>query len=133
MNHDEQDQLWDLLGKAREPKASPFFANKVMCAIRKEAKGLNTEEEPRFSLFTWIRRWWLLPTAGGVCAALVAVALLRDTTSPQTAPQIAKADPLSEMVAAISATDEDFDNSLSDLLATEDHSVWLAADPSSLY
>ena len=38
MNHDEQDQLWKLLGKAREPKASPFFANKVMHAIRREAE-----------------------------------------------------------------------------------------------
>jgi hypothetical protein len=135
MNHDEQDQLWDLLGKAKEKKASPFFANKVMCAIRKDAKGLLTRQEPRFSIGAWLRRWWVLPVTGAACAVLAAVALMKDPVTPQqpTAPKKAKADLLKEMVTVISASQDEFDTSLSDLLATEDHTVWLAADPSSLY
>lgn len=135
MNHDEQDQLWDLLGKAREKKASPFFATKVMCAIRKDAQGLSTEKEQRFTFSAWLRRWWALPVTGAACAVLAAVAMLKDPVVPQqqAASKMTKADLLKEMVTVISASEDEFDTSLSDLLATEDHTVWLAADPSSLY
>jgi hypothetical protein len=128
MKDDEQDQLWELLGKAREPKASPFFANKVMHAIRRES-----EPEPaRATLGSWIRRWWFVPVTAGACAAVAAVTLLRESVPPTPAPQVAKVDPLTEMVVVISDTNE-FETSLSDLVATEDNSVWLAADPSSLF
>jgi hypothetical protein len=128
MNHDEQDQLWKLLGKSREPKASPFFANKVMHAIRRE---VNAQPEEA-ALWTRFRRWWYVPITAGACAVLAAVSLLKDSGPQPAAPQVAKADPLTEMVSVISDTDE-FEASLSDLVATEDHSVWLAADPSSLF
>ncbi len=125
MNHDEQDKLWELLGKAPEPKASPFFANKVMRAIREP-------EAERFSIWVWLRQKWIIPVAAGTCAVVAAVSVLKnDTTKPQTH-QISKSDMLTEMVTVMAANDE-FETSLSDLLATEDNSVWLSADPSSLF
>ena len=128
MNHDEQDQLWELLGKAREPKASPFFTNKVMHAIRRE-----TEAQPEQSgLWAWVRRWWFVPITAAACAVVATVSLLQETTPSAPTQQTAKADPLTEMVNVIADTDE-FEASLSDLVATEDNSVWLAADPSSLF
>src|SRR5258705_7738341 len=36
MNHDEHDDLWQLLGKARPPRISPFFSRNVLRAIRAE-------------------------------------------------------------------------------------------------
>ena len=37
MNHDEEhDELWQLLGQARQPQVSPFFSRNVLRAIRKE-------------------------------------------------------------------------------------------------
>jgi len=125
MNHDEQDELWELLEKAPLKKASPFFANKVMHAIHRK--------EERVTFLAWLRRWWLVPMASAACAALLATAALKNTTTPSVSGgQIAKADPLTEMVSVISESEE-YDTSLSDLLANEDQSVWLAADPSSLF
>jgi hypothetical protein len=133
MKQDEQDQLWELLGKAPERKASPFFANKVMHAIHREPEEV--------SAWSWIRRWWFVPATASAMAAVAAFALFNDPAGSTSAPRDsnvatearpAKADPLTEMVTVIADTDE-FEASLSDLVATEDNSVWLAADPSSLF
>ena len=58
---DEKDALWDLLGRARRVEASPFFARKVITAIR------NQERPSRFSLRMLLR--WFVPTAA--CAGLL--------------------------------------------------------------
>lgn len=57
----EQDALWDLLGKARKTEASPFFTRKVLRAVQE------TRETPVFSFSRLLR--WLAPVS--VCAALV--------------------------------------------------------------
>lgn len=56
----EQDALWDLLGKARKTEASPYFTRKVLRAVQEEAR-------PVFSLSLLLR--WLLPVSA--CAAVV--------------------------------------------------------------
>jgi hypothetical protein len=134
MNHEEHDELWELLGKAQEPKASPFFANKVMHAIRKP-------EEPT-GFWVWLRRRWIIPVTAGACAAIIALSSINTGSKPEapghpsSAPSMANAraaqDPLAEMVNVISESGE-LDTTLTDLLATEDNTVWLAADPSSLF
>src|SRR5688500_8009986 len=99
MNHDEQDELWELLGKSPEPKASPFFVNKVVHAIRRESK----QEANRPTFGSWLRRWWFMPVTAGACAAVAAIALLKDAVPPvQPAPQHAKVDLEAEMAVAIS-------------------------------
>lgn len=52
---DENDALWELLGQARRVEASPYFARRVVGAIR------NQQKPPRFSLSVLLR--WLIPTA----------------------------------------------------------------------
>ena len=131
MNHDEQDNLWELLGKARERKASPFFTNKVMHAIRRQ-------EEPKpesVTFWMWLRRRWIIPVAAGACTVVAALSLLQNPASQPPSASIvktAKQDPLAEMVTVLSESD-DYDTALNVLLANEDNSVWLAADPSSLF
>ena len=122
MNHDEQDELWKLLGKAREPKASPFFASKVLRAIREE-------QEPA-GFFVWLRRKWLVPTDAAACA-LVAAFIAMQPPVVRNAQQT-PADPLAELAAFVAKSDDSL-QSFDTLLAAEDHSVWLNADPSSLY
>jgi hypothetical protein len=129
MNHEEHDKLWELLGKTGERKASPFFVNKVMHAIRRQ--DTYRREEP-FTIWMWLRQRWFIPAAAGVCAVFAAFNLLQGPTTSPSPKALSSADPLAEMVAVISETDE-FDTSLTDLIATEDNSVWLAADPSSLF
>ena len=120
MNHEEHDELWNLLGKARQPKASAFFAANVIRAVRAGA-------EPKPGLLAWLRTKWYLPAAAGACAAVLAFLALRPAVT--TAPG---ADPLEGIALAAAATPE-IVPSLDTLLASEDNSIWLAGDPSSLY
>jgi hypothetical protein len=104
MNHDEQDNLWELLGKARERKASPFFANKVMHAIRRQ-------EEPKpesVTFWMWLRRRWIIPVAAGACGVMAALSLLQNPAPPPSATVVKaeKQDPLAEMVTVLSESDD---------------------------
>lgn len=122
MNHEEHDKLWELLGKAREPKVSPFFASKVVRAVR-------AGDEPQPGFLTWLRRRWVLPLTAGACAAVIAVGAFYRPASERG--DLATADPLEEIAAVATGAPEI--PSLDSLLASEDHSIWLQADPSSLY
>ena len=51
MNTEEHDDLWELLGKARETKVSPFFSRNVLRAIREE-------EQEKVGFFSWLRAHW---------------------------------------------------------------------------
>lgn len=123
MNQDEHDALWTLLGKARQPKPSAFFASKVMRSVR-EAQDAAV---PQPGFVAWLRSKWYLPVTAGACAAVLAVLAMRpDGTS------VPAADPLAEIALAAAATPE-IVPSLDTLLALEDNSIWLAGDASSLY
>ena len=123
MNHEEHDKLWELLGKAREPKVSPFFASKVVRAVR-----AGDEAQPGF--LAWLRRRWFVPLTAGACAAVIAI-LAFYRPSGERGDLVAASDPLEEIAAVATGAPEI--PSLDSLLASEDHSIWLQADPSSLY
>lgn len=123
MNHDEHDDLWTLLGKARQPKPSAFFASKVMRAVREA----HDAAAPQPGFLVWLRRRWYLPVAAGACAAVLAVFSMRPAGT-----SVPAADPLAEIAVAAAATPE-IGPSLDTLLALEDNSIWLAGDASSLY
>ncbi len=120
MKHEEHDELWNLLGKARQPKASAFFAANVMRAVRAGA-------EPKAGFLAWLRAKWYVPAAAGACAAVLAFLALRPP--PPAAPA---ADPL-EGIALAAASTPETELSLDTLLALDNNSIWLAGDPSSLY
>jgi hypothetical protein len=56
----ENDAVWELLRRARRVEASPYFARRVVGAIR------NQEKRPHFSVSVLLR--WLIPAAA--CAGL---------------------------------------------------------------
>jgi hypothetical protein len=120
MNHEEHDELWQLLGKARQPKPSAFFAANVMRTVC-------AEMQPKPGFLAWLRAKWVLPAAGACAAAIAIFLALRPagTTQPAT-------DPLEGIALAAAATPETAP-SLGTLLASDDNSIWLAGDPSSLY
>ena len=60
MNTEEHDDLWQLLGRAKAPAASPFFSRNVLRAIREE-------EQERPGFFAWLRQHWQV-TAISTCA-----------------------------------------------------------------
>jgi hypothetical protein len=108
MHRDDDPQLWDLLGKAAAPEASPLFARNVVRAAR-------NEQSARSSSLSWLNLRWLVPAAG-VAAVLIAGALAihqpraRDLAHT---PVIAKAD-LDDDVAAdiddLVGSDDDADD-----------------------
>ena len=137
MNHDEHDELWDLLGKARAPKERPFFAAKVMRAIREEGEAAAGARETG-GLVAWLRRWHL-PFAMGVTVAVV-VAIATAPRVPVKNSEVVDAgrqtvvttDPLAGL-AKVADDAAELGASLDNLMATQDNSIWLQADPSSLY
>ena len=121
MKNEEHDELWELLGKAREPKAAPFFAGKVLRAIHAEAAPVG--------FWAWLRGKWLVPVAAGACAALALFFTIHQAGQTTVSPVN---DPLAEMAAAVVDNDESV-SALDALIAAEDHSIWLESDPSSLF
>ena len=119
MNPEENDALWKLLGEARLPRVSTFFAGDVLRAIRER-------EAPKVGMIDWLRRKWFLPLTAGACAAVLVFFATRAGSKGPVG------DPLEEM-AVVAVENSEITPSLDDLLASEDHSIWLAADPSSLF
>jgi hypothetical protein len=134
MNHEEHDELWELLGKARAPKERPFFAAKVLAAVREDASREPHQEE--ISITGWwrmIRRYWALATSTGVVAVIAVVfALIHQPATPTMTPSLAATDPLAPLAAMVENSDE-LATSLDNLIANQDNSIWLQEAPSSLY
>ena len=110
MNHEEQDALWNLLGKAKPVEVSPFFSRNVLRAIRAEQP-----EKPGAFAFL-LRRWTLL--AAGACAVVIAgLALFPKTEKPDAVLLLAQ---------EVSASpDYQVIRNLDELLDSEASSVWL--------
>ena len=109
MKRDDDQELWDILGQAAEPKISPFFARNVLREIRQPGD--------RSTLRGWFNLRRLIPAAG-VAAALVAAVFLRMHTSvsPLTAPS-------PDTLANADAQDYEVIADLDDLLASDDNSL----------
>lgn len=124
MKNEEHDELWALLARARQPKPRPFFASKVIRAVEAGAS-----EKP--GLLSWVYLRWVVPAAAVAIAVFIAVWAADRPAMRETNPVAVTADPLQEMAEAAASTPEF--SSLDSLLAAEDHSIWLAADPSPLF
>ena len=109
MKREEDEKLWDLLGHAAEPSASPFFARNVLRKIR-EARG---ESAPR----RWYGRW-LVPAAG------VAVVIIAGLALPTQIIQQTHSNSRTDSVALTDGADSDLMADLDDLTGS-DHSTAL--------
>ncbi len=124
MKNDEQDDLWELLGNARKPKVSSFFAANVMRKVRKEAAKPSGFE----SIMLWLRRRWFIPATAAACA--VTLFSMRLEQSGVSVPDTS----LDEMALAVAETsDLHLIVDLDTLVAADNNAIWLEADPSSLF
>lgn len=113
MKHEEHDDLWELLGRAKSPTATPFFSRNVLRAIREEQ-----QEKP--GVFSWLRQHWQIP-AIGTCAVIAAASFALTQQAPQ-------ADPVVLLAQQVSASpDYQVISNLDELLDSEHNSVWLEA------
>ena len=104
----ENDKLWELLGKARQPEVSPFFARNVLREIR---------QSPR-------RAWscWLMLLRSRIAASVAAVALI---SSGAAYCVHQKANSSTEIARIVGSPDFEIINNLDDALASYDSSIWL--------
>src|SRR5947207_97297 len=107
MNRQDDQELWDLLAHASEPKISPFFARNVLREIR------------QFGGWRILRQWIsirrLLPAAG-VAVALIAVSFLQMET------HVVPSDPESDLFTNVDPQDYEVVADLNDVLASDDNS-----------
>ena len=112
MNTEEHDDLWDLLGKAKETKASPFFSRNILRAIR-------AAQPETVGLFAWLRARWALTALGVSMLAVFAVVAVERSARP---------DPLLVLADQVSASpDYQVISHLDELLDSEHNTVWLEA------
>lgn len=114
MNTEEHDELWELLGRAKAAKASPFFSRNVLRAIRQQ-------EPERIGWFAWLRMRWKVPVAVASVAVIAVIATVALERAPQPDPLVAIADQVS------TSPDYQVISHLDELLDSEHNSVWLEA------
>ena len=122
MKREDDQELWDLLGKASAPELSPFFARNVLREVRQERQGSGW----RAALLAWLRPGRLVP-ARAVALVLFVAALSWQQRSMQN--DLGGDNP-PDLLASIDPQDLDAVADLDDLLASEDDNLW--SEPSSL-
>jgi hypothetical protein len=111
MKREDDQQLWDLLGQASEPKLSPFFARNLVRTVRQRSRGFQ-------SLRRWLTPGKLVPVAGVAVACIAALLALHR-------PGIQKSDALTrDVIAQIDPQDYDVIADLDELLVTDESNLW---------
>lgn len=132
MNGDDNDKLWELLGKARPPAVSPFFSRNVLRAVRQEeeARPLSFQRMVQVKLARVARRWaWQIAIAGTCAiAALITVApnaFMRHHHISSAQTGLAK--------QIVGNPDYEVIKHLDELVADEESSVWLDDSADSVH
>ncbi|MEY2480007.1 MAG: hypothetical protein QOI04_934 [Verrucomicrobiota bacterium] len=116
MNREDDQSLWDLLGKMGEPEVSPFFARNVLRKIREERSW-------RANLVRFLSARRLIPATAVAVAAVAALLFMRNSmVAPHSADK--------PVVAEIATQDYEVVADLDDLLASDENNLW--TDNSSL-
>jgi len=125
MNTDDNDKLWKLLGKTRQPTVSPFFARNVLRAVRQEEQD-GQEGKPGRSFFSSLNRslhrwtWQIAIASTCAVAALITVApnaLVRHHHRAPDQPTFAR--------QIVRNPDYEVIKHLDELVADEESSLWL--------
>ena len=113
MKREDDQQLWDLLGRTRSVEVSSFFARNVIRRIR---------ENPQ--PFGWLRGWLrprvLVPATG---LAITVIAGLLAVHRPATL-RVTPADDTPDVIAAIDPQDYDVVADLDELMAADESNLW---------
>ena len=109
MKREDDQELWDLLGKAGQPALSPFFARNVVRQVRQEPDWREN-----------VRRWFsprrLIP------ATAVALAIVATTWSIRV--PSGSDENVPETVAQLDPQDYEVVADLDDLIAMEEDGLW---------
>ena len=121
MNMDDNDKLWELLGKTRQPTVSPFFARNVLRAVRQEE-----EARPVRTLLSRLsrslHRWTWQVAIAGTCAVAVLI-----TVGPGSFGRHRHREPAQTRFVRQIVGNPDYEviKHLDELVADEESSLWL--------
>ncbi len=121
MNRIDDEPLWEVLGRARQPQVSPFFARNVLRRIRQGRRWAA-------ALKSWLKPGELIPASVAAIALVLGLALTQNTSVRD---QMANGD-LDPVIAKIDVQDFEVVADLDDLLASDDNNLWDDNDNSSL-
>ena len=108
MKREDDEKLWDLLGRSAEPQVSPFFARNVLREIR--------ESEGQSRKGAWLQ--WLVPAAGVAVAIIAALFLGVQTPDPNSS------DSRAETLTLIESQDSELIADLDVLIEPDDSNSW---------
>ena len=111
MERQDDNELWDILGRAPEPTLSPFFARNVLRKIRQEA-----------TRFERARNWFSLRRLVAASAVAVLVVGMAIATHHPVSQRASAND--SDVVAKIDPQDYDVVTDLDELIAWDENTVW---------
>jgi hypothetical protein len=111
MKREDDQQLWDLLGRAPRTQLSPFFARNVVRRMREQP-------HPFERLRSWLTPRKLVPAAGLVVAVIAAILA---THQPATRSPVESAP---DVIVKIDPQDYDVVADLDELLVTDESSLW---------
>jgi hypothetical protein len=113
MKREDDQKLWDLLGRTAEYKPSPFFARNVLREIRQESRPVETGRG-------WLS-WRRLAPASAALLGLILAGIL--TLQHPTKPQIQSVGD-TDVVTKIDPQDYEVVADLDDLLAADENGLW---------
>jgi hypothetical protein len=111
MKREDDQELWDLLGRAAEPELSPFFARNIVRQVRQD--GSHSERMRK-----WISLRRLIP------ASAVAIALMTAITATHHPVSQKSSESEPDVVAKIDPQDYEVVADLDELLAVDKGSLW---------
>ena len=125
MKGDDNDKVWELLGKARQPAVSPFFARNVLRAVRQEedARPIRAWLSRFFSSAARsLHRWTWQVAIAGTCAVAVLI-----TVGPGPFVRHHHSVPAQTKFARQIVGNPDYEviKHLDELVADEESSLWL--------
>jgi hypothetical protein len=111
MKREDDESLWDLLGRGARPDISPFFARNVVRQVR---------ENPHSWAFwrSWLAPRWLVPASGLAAVLLAGILFIHGTGSRSTN------DSDQDVIAKIDAQDYEVVADLDELLASDENNPW---------
>jgi len=111
MEREDDQELWDFLGRTTKPGLSPFFARNVLRKIRQGA-----------SRFERTRNWFSLRKLAAASAAVVLVIGLAIATHRPVSQTVGANEP--DVIAKIDPQDYDVVADLDELIAWDENSLW---------
>ncbi len=112
MRREEDQQLWDLLGKAPMPVVSPFFARNVLREVRRERSWREAALE------------WLPRRATSAAAAFAVCLIIAFTMVDKVGMRDSHEDDVPDVVAQIDPSDYEVVADLDVLLAAQEDDSW---------